>query len=133
MATVVSSMDPCLKVGISTTAVLDFNSEWCRAYLKLSGDTNFDLHLPEPKGKGIVQGMAVMTRVGATISVHMPNFMVVKISEIRFKKPVLIGNQLYMKMERLDNNRRLTQVNVSLEKPNGECVSSFQVTLVPSS
>lgn len=122
----------CLTVGVPRTVTLDFNSVWCRKYFELSGDMNRGLHCPEPEGRGIVQGMAIMTRVGAMISKHMHGHMVVKINELKFKKPVFIGNQIQMTMLRLDEDHRLTKIEVTLETLGGNLVSKFQLTLCPS-
>ncbi len=120
----------CLKMGQTKTVVLDFTSVWCRQYFELSGDENRMIHSPEV-GKGIVQGMGIMTKVGAAISRHMPGFMVVKVGELKFRKPVFVGNLLHMTMQRLDDDHRLTKVAVTLEKPGGDLVSKFELTLCP--
>lgn len=108
--------------------ILSFTSEWCRAYFELSGDINNDLHCNE--GADIVQGMAIMTRLGATISRHMPGYMVAKVGEIRFRNPVKIGNQVRMTMERLDSKERMTQVAVALEHMSGLPITEITLLLV---
>lgn len=117
-----------LKEGVSRNDIISFGSEWCRAYFELSGDINNELHGDE--GAGIVQGMAIMTRLGATISRHMTGYMVAKVDEVRFRNPVKIGNQVRMTMERLDSKERATRVKVTLEHMNGLPVTEMTLLLV---
>ena len=117
-----------LRPGFTREAVLSFSSEWCRAYFNLSGDTNNDLHGDE--GAGVVQGMGIMTRLGATISRHMPGYMVAKVGEVKFRNPVKIGHQVVMTMERLDGKDRATQVKTTLELVGGLPITEVMLLLV---
>lgn len=117
-----------LKEGVPRDDIISFGSEWCRAYFELSGDINKTLHGDE--GAGIVQGMAIMTRLGATISQHMTGYMVAKVDEVRFRNPVKIGNQVRVTMERLDGKERATHVKVTLEHMSGLPVTEVTLLLV---
>ncbi len=78
-----------------------FESAWCMEYLKLSGDKNISLH--SASGKRIVQGMAILTKMGAFVSKKIPNHLVVGIDVIKFKKPISMGDTVTMAL-------RITQV-----------------------
>ena len=87
--------DARVEEGDCFHADVHFDQHWCMAYLKLSGDKNIPLH--SYTGKRVVQGMAVMTKMGTFVSEKIPNYMVVEIgTAIKFREPLYMDDIVTM-------------------------------------
>lgn len=73
--------------------------EWCRARFELSGDANVALHLPEPEGEGIVQGVALLDVVGAVVSLLCPGY-VFSTMNLQFRGYARIGESVSVHVRR---------------------------------
>jgi hypothetical protein len=87
------------------------DSEWTRAFFALSGDQNHALHGDEGN---IVQGVAIITKIGTVLSARFPGYVVTSIGALEFKAPVIIGNTLVMETTAATELRNLEELDVTL-------------------
>lgn len=124
METVVPTQALLLK-GVPVSVLVRFEKEWCEGFLDHSGDQNTDLHREE--GFGIVQGLAVLTKVSAVVSEFMTYYFVARIGEVSFKRPIRIGETAKLTMTRLDESNRLTRLRLNVSCCNVDCLETIVV------
>ncbi len=107
--------------------VLHFEPEWCVNFFDLSGDQNHKLH--SPSFAGIVQGMAILTKLGTVISKRIPGYMVAKMSNISFRQQVHIGNNVVMETNAPGIGKRIVRADVRL-LIDETVIAQIEITLV---
>ena len=119
----------CLKLGKKREVEIPFNSPWCREYFKLSGDINDDLH-GDDGDFCWAQGTGTITLIGAMMSIHMPDFIAMKL-EISFRSPINIGHTVLMTMHWVKEKGGIAIVEVELARMDGTIAADGKVILGP--
>ena len=119
--------NPRLEEIPDVKTVIVFDEEWCQRFFELSGDANTELH--SMQGHRIVQGAAIITKVGTLVSEHMPNYMVADIGELAFKRKVTMNARLTACIRVVECRPSRTRVALTLADGDAEIVSTT-ITLV---
>jgi hypothetical protein len=107
---------------------IKFGFWWCLFYFLISGDKNYSLHLPWKRG--IVQGMAILTKLGTTVSRLVPGYMVRSIvCEIKFRHAIRIGESITLEAKELEKRGPFTVLEVTLR--NGSDFAKAEIRLLP--
>lgn len=109
------------------TVALHFTPLWCEKFFRISEDSNEALH--GQGGQGIVQAAAVLTKVSTEIGKYMHGYLVERIDEIVFKKPIFIDDIVILVVNPLAISEWATKLDVQLYKEGCEVLHA-QVSLV---
>lgn len=106
-----------------------FSTEWCLEYFKLSGDKN--MHLHGENGQGIVQGTALITRVGSLVSNVLPSYQLRTIIKISFLQEIHIGEMVTMSLFGFKSreNGEILKCRVQVTSNGTEIIMPATVTL----
>lgn len=116
-----------LEHNLSIVVTLHFDREWCEKFFTLSEDQNISLHTQD--NGGIVQGVAIMTKIGTLLSVHLQGYLVHHVT-MTFKKVIRIGESVTVLLSRKDNKKAVTHVAVLIRDSTGGDVAEAMVHLV---
>ncbi len=119
------------KAKASEEIEVRFGFLWCFLFFLLSGDKNRKIHGVFGKLK-IVQGVAVVTKMGTIVSQLYPMYMVRRIGEITFKLPTRIGNSVTMTFSNFTEGRKgIATVTVSILQGGRQVIKPVELFLVP--
>lgn len=82
-----------MKAGEGLVLPIEFDAQWCAAFLDISQDFNEKLHGPG----GVVQGVAYPVVIGAVVSLVLPNAKPRDLP-IRISKEVQIGSTIVVRI-----------------------------------
>ncbi len=121
---VLAGVNSCsqLKEGETVTENFTFSPEWCESFLRISGDSNFDLHSME--GLQIVQGTAIITSLSPIFCKYLSKFGLVGFESFYPKAKIYIGDTVTIQIRRLDEKTRLTRVEVVVLRGDKELVKT---------
>ncbi len=125
------NVSPRVVVDITGTRVY-FSLLWHFLFFLLSGDKNKKLHGIFGKDQRIVQGVAILTKMGTVVSKVYPAFMVRTIREVTFKHAIYAGTTVEMYMEDFKwiKDGVLAEVTVRIRQDGKEMIKPIQLRLV---
>ncbi len=115
-------------VGWKTRETICFDREWCQKFFELSEDHNKDLH-NTVSGLRIVQGVAIVTKLGTVVSNTLPGYMVAKIGVIAFKQITRVGDYVHIDLECVQVRGSFLRVKVTLTKVGDGLITETELIL----
>ncbi len=109
-----------------------FGLLWHLLFFLLSGDKNKELHGIFGTSQRIVQGVAIVTKLGTFVSKAYPAFMVRRIGEITFKLPVHAGTSVNMFLEdfKFIKGNAIAEVTAIIRQGDQQIVKPVKLLLV---
>ncbi len=105
-----------------------FDREWCQKFFELSEDHNRDLH-DTLNGLRIVQGVAIITKLGTVVSSILPSYMVAKIGVIAFKKITRVGDYVHIDLECVQAKGTFLRIKATLTEVGDGLITETELIL----
>ena len=117
-----------LEKDVPFMVTVHFGKGWCDTFFKLTEDVNDSLHTET--GQNIVQGAAIFAKIGTLMSIHMKGYLVHQVNQLIFKKPVRVGESVYVIMRRFGRGKAANTVTVTVQNHCSEEICTAEVVLV---